>query len=104
MFKGVFPGGPPCQPLFTLIFDREGASPDFFREMDTHRVAILADHKFAGPDWIATVLSLATTRSVCTAKIHTRSVRVVGWNTVPSSAAFTVNLLLNSAIYQARKN
>ena len=40
----------PRQPLFTLIFDREGYSPDFFREMDTHRVAILSYHKFAGPD------------------------------------------------------
>ena len=41
----------PRQPLFTLIFDREGYSPDFFREMKTHRIAILSYHKFAGPDW-----------------------------------------------------
>ena len=41
----------PRQPLFTLIFDREGYSPDFFREMETHRIAILSYHKFAGPDW-----------------------------------------------------
>jgi hypothetical protein len=41
----------PRLPWFTLIFDREGYSPDFFREMATHRVAILSYHKFAGPDW-----------------------------------------------------
>jgi Transposase protein len=41
----------PRQPLFTLIFDREGYSPDFFREMETQRIAILSYHKFAGPDW-----------------------------------------------------
>ena len=41
----------PRQPLFTLIFDREGYSPNVFREMDMHRVAILSYHKFAGPDW-----------------------------------------------------
>ena len=40
----------PRQPLFTLIFDREDYSPNVFREMDTHRVAILSYHKFAGPD------------------------------------------------------
>jgi hypothetical protein len=40
----------PCQPLFTLIFDREGYSPDFFQEMETQRIAILSYHKFAGPD------------------------------------------------------
>jgi hypothetical protein len=39
------------QPLFTLIFDREGYSPDFFKEMDTQRIAILSYHKFAGADW-----------------------------------------------------
>jgi hypothetical protein len=43
----------PGQPLFTLIFDREGYSPDFFQEMETRRIAILSYHKFAGPDWPA---------------------------------------------------
>jgi hypothetical protein len=39
------------QPLFTLIFDREGYSPDFFAEMEAQRIAILSYHKFAGADW-----------------------------------------------------
>jgi hypothetical protein len=39
------------QPLFTLIFDREGYSPDFFGEMETKRIAILSYHKFGGADW-----------------------------------------------------
>ena len=43
----------PHQPLFTLIFDREGYSPDFFHEMETKRIAILSYHKFAGADWPA---------------------------------------------------
>jgi hypothetical protein len=43
----------PGQPLFTLIFDREGYSPDFFKDMETQRIAILSYHKFAGPDWPA---------------------------------------------------
>ena len=43
----------PCQPLFTLIFDREGYSPDFFKEMEAQRIAILSYHKFAGADWPA---------------------------------------------------
>jgi len=41
----------PRQSLFTMIFDREGYSPDFFQEMETQRIAILSYHKFAGPDW-----------------------------------------------------
>ena len=41
----------PRQPLFTLIFDREGYSPDFFAEMKAQGIAILSYHKFAGPDW-----------------------------------------------------
>lgn len=43
----------PGQPRFTLIFDREGYSPDFFREMDDRRIAILSYHKHGGPDWPA---------------------------------------------------
>lgn len=41
----------PRQPAFTLIFDREGYSPDFFAEAQERRIAILSYHKFAGPDW-----------------------------------------------------
>ena len=43
----------PGQPLFTLIFDREGYSPDFFKDMETQRIAVMSYHKFAGPDWPA---------------------------------------------------
>jgi hypothetical protein len=41
----------PAQPWFTLIFDREGYSPDFFAEMEAQRIAIVSYHKFAGADW-----------------------------------------------------
>ena len=39
------------QHRFTLVFDREGYSPEFFREMKQRRIAILSYHKFAGEDW-----------------------------------------------------
>jgi len=41
----------PRQHRFTLVFDREGYSPDFFREMKDKRIAILTYHKFPGADW-----------------------------------------------------
>ena len=41
----------PLQHRFTLVFDREAYSPDFFREMKDQRIAILTYHKFPGEDW-----------------------------------------------------
>src|SRR5258708_39828440 len=38
-------------PRFTLIFDREGYSPDFFAELKAQRIAILSYHKFPGEKW-----------------------------------------------------
>jgi hypothetical protein len=43
----------PQQHRFTLVFDREGYSPDFFAEMKSRRIAILSYHKFPGEDWPA---------------------------------------------------
>lgn len=36
---------------FTLVFDREGYSPEFFRKMQQQRIAILTYHKFPGANW-----------------------------------------------------
>jgi len=36
---------------FTLVFDREGYSPDFLQRMNKQRVACVTYHKFQGPDW-----------------------------------------------------
>lgn len=36
---------------FTIVFDREGYSPEFFQEMKKQRVAILTYHKHPGADW-----------------------------------------------------
>ena len=37
---------------FILIFDREGYSPAFFKEMwDNHRIACITYHKFPKEDW-----------------------------------------------------
>jgi hypothetical protein len=41
----------PLRSRFTLVFDREGYSPDFFLEMKQQRIAVLTYHKFPGPDW-----------------------------------------------------
>jgi transposase-like protein len=38
----------PLQHRFTLVFDREAYSPEFFREMKAQRIAILSYHKFPG--------------------------------------------------------
>src|SRR5271165_5857019 len=44
-------------PRLTLIFDREGYSPDFFAELKAQRVAILTYHKFPGEKWPAAEFS-----------------------------------------------
>jgi hypothetical protein len=41
----------PLQHRFTVIFDREGYSPDFLRRMKDQRIACLTYHKFPGEDW-----------------------------------------------------
>jgi len=41
----------PRQHRFTLVFDREGYSPDFLQRMKTQRVACLTYHKYPGEDW-----------------------------------------------------
>jgi hypothetical protein len=41
----------PLRSRFTLVFDREGYSPDFFLEMKEQRIAVLTYHKFPGPGW-----------------------------------------------------
>jgi hypothetical protein len=43
----------PHQHRFTLVFDREGYSPEFFDEMKQRRIAILSYHKFPGDAWAA---------------------------------------------------
>ena len=44
----------PRQHRFTLVFDREAYSPEFFAEMKQRRIAILTCHKHPGQDWPAT--------------------------------------------------
>ena len=47
----------PLRCRFTLVFDREGYSPDFFAEMKAERVAVLTYHKFPGEAWPETEFS-----------------------------------------------
>jgi hypothetical protein len=36
---------------FTMVFDREGYSPEFFAKMKARRIACLTYHKYPGEDW-----------------------------------------------------
>ncbi len=38
-------------PRFTMVFDREGYSPDFILKMWQRRIACLSYHKYPGEDW-----------------------------------------------------
>jgi transposase-like protein len=49
-------------PRLTLIFDREGYSPDFFAELKAQRIAILTYHKFPGEKWPAAEFAPHTVR------------------------------------------
>ena len=50
------------QHRFTLVFDREAYSPEFFAEMKQRRIAILSYHKHPGEDWPATEFANCTVR------------------------------------------
>jgi hypothetical protein len=41
----------PRRHRFTLIFDREGYSPEFFAAMQQERIAVITYHKFPGEAW-----------------------------------------------------
>lgn len=54
----------PRRHRFTLVFDREGYSPDFFQAMREQRIAILTYHKFPGEDWCSEEFSVREVRLV----------------------------------------
>jgi hypothetical protein len=41
----------PRQHAFTLVFDREAYSPEWFAELQSQRIAVLTYHKYPGEDW-----------------------------------------------------
>jgi len=42
----------PCLHRFIIVFDREGYSPAFFKEMwEKHRIACITYHKYPNEDW-----------------------------------------------------
>lgn len=43
----------PWQPRFTVVFDREGYSPDLFEELQQRRIAVLSYHRYPRGDWEA---------------------------------------------------
>jgi hypothetical protein len=45
------PAEDPLAHRFTIVFDREGYSPDFFKRMKALRIACLTYHKFPGDPW-----------------------------------------------------
>jgi hypothetical protein len=40
-------------PRFTVVFDREGYSPDLFEELQQRRIAVLSYHRYPAQDWAA---------------------------------------------------
>ena len=40
-------------PRFTVVFDREGYSPDLFADLLQQRIAVLSYHRYPGEDWPA---------------------------------------------------
>jgi len=81
----------PRQHWFTLVFDREGYSPDFFAEMKGKRIAILSYHKFPGEDWPRE-------------EFAARAVRLAGGETVQLMLAErTVNLARKGEVRELRK-
>ena len=66
------PGQPTAEQLaadphlskFTLVFDREGYSPDAFARLRARRVAVLTYHKHPGPDWPAAEFQTHTVKLV----------------------------------------
>ena len=40
-------------PRFTVVFDREGYSPDLFEELQKRRIAVLSYHRYPAEDWAA---------------------------------------------------
>jgi hypothetical protein len=43
----------PLTPRFTIVFDREGYSPDLFEALQKRRIAVLSYHRYPGDDWEA---------------------------------------------------
>ena len=41
----------PRVPRFTVVFDREGYSPDLFAELDQRQIAVLSYHRYPAEDW-----------------------------------------------------
>lgn len=43
--------GLPMEPRCTLVYDREGYSPDFMKRMQKRKIACISYHKYPGDDW-----------------------------------------------------
>jgi hypothetical protein len=52
----------PRQHWFTLVFDREAYSPEFFADMKARHIAILSYHKYPGDDWPVEAFTACTVR------------------------------------------
>lgn len=76
------PGAPAADtlPRFTLVFDREGYSPELFTELKTEGIAILTYHKFPEAAWPETEFSAhavrLTTGEVVTRELAERGTRL----------------------------
>ena len=70
----------PRQHRFTLVFDREAYSPEFFAQMKHRRIAILTYHQYPGEDWLAEEFTECSVRlasgEVVTMKLAERGSRL----------------------------
>jgi len=47
-------------PRLTMVFDREGYSPELFEELQQRRIAVLSYHRYPGEDWGASEFQTQT--------------------------------------------
>jgi hypothetical protein len=73
----------PDYPRFTLVFDREGYSPSFFKRIwDKHRIAVLTYRKNVKDNWEETVfedVTVETRVEETTMKLHEEEVTLDGY-------------------------
>jgi len=110
----------PYVPRFTLVFDREGYSPDFMVRMWERRIACLTYHKYPGDDWPETefheqevslvsghtvTMKLAERGTFLGGKLWVREIRKLtesGHQTTIISTDYSLELTTSSAAMFAR--
>jgi hypothetical protein len=81
----------PLLSRFTIVFDREGYSPNFFAQMKEERIAILTYHKFPGERWSEQ-------------EFREHQVRLVNGEEVAMKLSFSKkNIIFPGSLYRCKK-